>query len=68
MDAKSRNGQFPRTLHDAGWYDNREWEDNKLTNPEKVALWTLLGSKERATLKKIGAARKAKPKETENDV
>ncbi len=43
-------------------------EECKLTNPEKVALWTLLGSKERATLKKIGAARKAKPKETENDV
>lgn len=45
-------------------------EECKLDNAEKVALWTLLGSKERAALKKIGTARKAaaKFKETENAV
>jgi len=43
-------------------------EEVGLDQDEKVCVWTLLGSKERAALKKIGTARKAAAtfKETEN--
>ena len=42
-------------------------EECVLDHDEKVCVWTLLGSKERAALKRIGA-RKAANKETENVV
>ncbi len=45
MDAKSRNGQFPRTLQDAGWYDNREWEDKMDGSGIGAAIvWAVIGA------------------------
>ncbi len=45
MDSKSHDGQFPRTLQEAGWRNDREWEDKMDgTGWPAAIVWAVIGA------------------------